>query len=252
MHRLAIVLFAFVMIAPLSIMFYFGLRGQSVRLDLSDMNPEAAPTAGTIEPTIIRQLPPVDHAEQDLVLLAFRDNLLTAVRERDGAIVAAAAADDIALSFGGDSGRENFARNLAGNGDVDRANYWQELETTLALGGILVSPNSFCTPYLACVDLGYGSDPSEPFNTYVALTDGVQIHVEPDQNSDVKLQLSYDIIKTDDADGSDPFRHYPWIAIKSPGEGFVLAQHVRSPADYRAWLEKIDGVWQLTAFVTGD
>jgi len=36
------------------------------------------------------------------------------------------------------------------------------------------------------------------------------------------------------------------------GEGYVRVSETRSPLDYRAVFELVDGKWKLSAFVAGD
>jgi hypothetical protein len=45
-----------------------------------------------------------------------------------------------------------------------------------------------------------------------------------------------------------------WRRVKTEdGEsGYVAARDVRSPIDYRAAFEKVDGRWMMTFFVVGD
>ena len=54
-------------------------------------------------------------------------------------------------------------------------------------------------------------------------------------------------------DGKDD-RIFIWYKIETLGgkKGFVSAEFVRSPIDYRACFEKKNGKWKMTAFVAGD
>ena len=69
--------------------------------------------------------------------------------------------------------------------------------------------------------------------------------------------LSYDIVLN--LSGSDsPERKNradsAWVRIRLPDgrEGFVSAQFIRSPTDYRAGFKKTGGKWLLTHLVAGD
>ncbi len=69
--------------------------------------------------------------------------------------------------------------------------------------------------------------------------------------------LSYDIVlNLSGGDSPEPQNKAgpAWICIRLPDdrEGFVSAQFIRSPTDYRAGFKKTSGKWLLTHLVAGD
>jgi hypothetical protein len=195
------------------------------------------------------KLYPVDEAAEDPAFLAFRDDLLAAIRRRDLEAVVEASGDDIKLSFGGSYGRAAFREWLveddAGLGRQG-ISYWVELERAIALGGLFVGPESFCTPYTFCLDIP-DCDTCDPYETLIATSDRAPVYGSPDRNSDVVATLSYSVVRTLD-------HGHPWqrIALPGGGTGYVTAPEFRSPIDYRARFEKRDGRWLMTLFIAGD
>jgi hypothetical protein len=69
--------------------------------------------------------------------------------------------------------------------------------------------------------------------------------------------LSYDIVlNVSGTDSPEPKNKADpaWVRIRLPDgrEGFVSAQFIRSPTDYRAGFKKTGGQWLLTHLVAGD
>lgn len=192
------------------------------------------------------KLPPVDEAGEDPAFLAFRDDLLAAVRRRDIEAVAAAAGEDIKLSFGGSYGRETFRDWLVQDDTGSGVSYWVELERAIALGGVFEGPESFCTPYVSCRRIP-DCDSCDPYETLIAVSDRAPVHAAPDRGSEVVARLSYSVVRALD-DG------HPWrkIALPGGGTGYVTAPEFRSPIDYRARFEKRGGRWLMTLFIAGD
>jgi hypothetical protein len=192
------------------------------------------------------KLYPVDEAAQDPAFLAFRDDLLAAIRRRDLEAVVAVASDDIKLSFGGSYGRQTFREWLVEDDTGLGTSYWVELERAIGLGGVFEGPESFCTPYVFCLDIP-DCDICDPHETLVAVNDRAPVYGAPDRTSEVVATLSYSVVRTLD-------HGHPWqrIALPGGGTGFVTAPEFRSPIDYRARFEKRDGRWQMIVFIAGD
>lgn len=192
------------------------------------------------------KLHPVDEAGEDPAFLAFRDDLLAAVRRRDLEAVVAVASEDIKLSFGGSYGRRTFREWLVEDDRDSGASYWEELERAISLGGLFEGPESFCTPYISCREVP-GCDACDPYETLIATSDRSAVYAAPDRDAAVVARLSFSVVRALD-DG------YPWrkIALPGGGTGYVAAPEFRSPIDYRARFENRDGRWQMTLFIAGD
>jgi len=202
------------------------------------------------------QVMPVDEAKNDASFLAFREKLIAAVKKRDVKFLIAALDRDVKGSFGGDEGIKDFKTLWK----LDRPDslLWKELSVVLNNGGTFLKEESiknkqFCAPYsftLFPPDL-------DAFEHQMIFGNNVNLRAKPDVKSSVVAQLSYNVIKVDYENSiKKPRREneYAWLKIATLGgkKGFVSADFVRSPIDYRGCFEKINGKWKMTAFLAGD
>ena len=119
----------------------------------------------------------------------------------------------------------------------------------LELGGVFMDDGAFCTPYLACIDVP-GCPDCDPFETvYVIKADAVG-RAEPDPDSPVVANLSWDVLQMDyGAQGAEG-----WYAVKLPvgRTVFLSTRDSRMAVDYRARFEKTAEGWRMTVFIAGD
>ncbi len=85
----------------------------------------------------------------------------------------------------------------------------------------------------------------------------VNLRAKPDLSGEVVSQLSYNVVKVDYENSigkNGEEQTYSWLKVETLGgkKGFVSAEFVRSPIDYRAIFTKEKGKWKMTAFVAGD
>lgn len=120
------------------------------------------------------------------------------------------------------------------------------LGTVLALGGSFQPDKSFAAPYT----FSNWPDTLDGFENVAIVGNKVNVRKAPNQNSEVLKTLSYELIPLDTSANSNE----QWVAIKLPGDkkGYVSSAYVRSPVDYRAIFEKVDGRWQMTVLIAGD
>ncbi|UCH73396.1 MAG: SH3 domain-containing protein [Rhodospirillales bacterium] len=195
------------------------------------------------------KLAPVDEAARDPSLIAYRKTLLQAVRARNSDAVAELASPDVMLSFGGDAGRESLRRNLEGFENWQGEAYWSELQRVLELGGVFLDDGAFCTPYLACLDVP-GCPECDPYETVFVTGENVAARAEPDLESRIVAQLSYDVLPLDvEAYSGEDW--YP-VRLATRRRAFVSEADARMAIDYRARFEKIGGRWHMTVFIAGD
>lgn len=206
----------------------------------------ASTSTTTIAAPVIngRKLMPVDEATSDPSLVAFRNELLTAVRARNADAVVAMADPKIRTSFGGGGRAADFRRALAQPG------VWEDFEQLLAQGGKFVGEGptrSFWAPYVYSA----WPDSQDAFELLAITGENVPLHETRDANSRVLTTLSYDIVGRTGEPGQDKgeWRHVKTVDGQS---GWVEARSVRSPIGYRAGFLTIDGKWKLNALVTGD
>ncbi len=193
------------------------------------------------------KLPPVDEAWKDPSLVSFRKGMLAAVKRRDVKYVVARAARSIKLSFGGYAGRKTFREWLTQEDMRDV--YWQELEAVFSLGGVFTGKDTFCTPYVACVDIP-GCPDCDPYDMVFVVSDDAAVHAAMSTASPVMARLSYAVLRMDYSRDVDE----GWLAVELPDGrvGYVTGPEFRMAVDHRALLRKRKGVCQIDVFVAGD
>jgi hypothetical protein len=191
------------------------------------------------------KLTPVDEATSDPSLVAFRNELLAAVRKRDAEAVVALADPKIRTSFGGGDGAADFKRSLAQKG------VWEDFESLITQGGKFVGEGpgrSFWAPYVYSA----WPDAHDAFASLAVTGENVPLYESADKSSPVIATLSYDIVQRAGDVGRDAGE---WQNVKTADghTGWVEARSVRSPVGYRAgFLKNKDGKWQINALVAGD
>jgi hypothetical protein len=209
------------------------------------------PTATVPSASVVKgpKLTPIDEATSDPSLVAFRNELLAAVRKRDADAVVALADPKIRTSFGGGGGAADFKRNLAQKG------VWEDFESLLTQGGKFVGEGpgrSFWAPYVYSA----WPDAHDVFASLAVTGENVPLYKSADKSSPVIATLSYDIVqRAGDIGRHTDERQGEWQNVKTADghTGWVDASSVRSPVGYRAgFLKNKDGKWQINALVAGD
>lgn len=192
-----------------------------------------------------RQLLPVDEATRDPSFLTTRSRLIRACVRRDRAALRAVLAPDVRYTFGdGPPGPDGFF------GFWDRKPpdaLWEELAAVLSLGGtyrIVGGTPRFAAPYVFAA----WPDTLDPFEHVAIVGENVAVRARPDPSAPVVARRSFAIVRREAGGNSR------WVRVRlaSGASGFVAAELVRSPIDYRAVFQKRGGSWQLTAFIAGD
>jgi hypothetical protein len=204
--------------------------------------PPAAPAAVTSTAPAVNgpKLMPVDEAPQDAELVAYRNQLLDAVRRRDPKGVVALVDPAIRTSFGGDGGADDFRRTLAREGTME------DLELVLSRGGTFRGEGesrSFWAPYV------YSAWPDEhdPFESLAVIDDDIPLRGSKEASSPVVATLAYDIVTVVITEGD-----LRQVKTADGKVGWVDGKHVRSPVGYRAGFNKVQARWRMNAFVAGD
>jgi hypothetical protein len=181
----------------------------------------------------------VDEAPRDPALVAYRDELLVAVRKRDADAVIALVDPKIRTSFGGGGGPDDLRRTL------EQPDMWSGLEQILTLGGTFIDGSdgkAFWAPYVYSA----WPDRHDAFTTYAVIADDVPLVDAPDGKP--IAMLSRNIVEH----MSDPSGGWTQIKIHDGRSGFVETKHLRSPVGYRAGFNKEGDRWRMTALVAGD
>lgn len=198
----------------------------------------AAPAATAVQGP---KLPPVDETAKDPTLVAFRDQLLAAVRRRDADAVVALADPKIRTSFGDGGGADALRTAL------QKPGVWEDFEQLLSQGGSFQG-ESFWAPYVYSA----WPDAQDAFTSLAITGENVPLRESRDASSRAIATLSYDIVQRGGEPGRDEGN---WRQVKTADghTGWVEAKYVRSPIGYRAgFLKNKEGQWRMNALVAGD
>ena len=187
---------------------------------------------------------PVDEAALIPEFFSFRAQLQVAIARRDTSAVIAILHRDIQLSFGDDSGIENFKKLWQPESPESRL--WETMGSVLALGGTFAADRSFTAPY---VFTQWPRD-LDAFEGIAVIGSGVRVRKAPNPSAEIIDSLSFTTVEI----AEPPPKDATWTRVRLKGgkEGFVDSRYLRSPIDYRINFEKIDGRWQATFFIAGD
>jgi hypothetical protein len=202
-----------------------------------------------------RYLKPIDEARQDASFFAFRTKLIEAVKKRDTKYLLGVVDPRIRNTFGEDDGIRYFKKTW--KIESPKSEFWDKFTPVIGNGGVFSSVGRtklFSAPYT------YTSFPEDLDNVeYAAIFGGeVNLRERPDVKSKALGLLSHNIVKVDYQNSvplseKEKYR-YSWLRVETLGgrRGFVKAEYVRGPLDYRAVFEKKNGRWKMTAFIAGD
>lgn len=198
------------------------------------------------------RLHPIDEGQKDPSFHGFRQKLLEAISRKDAKFLLSVVDPNIQISFGGEEGFKAF-REFWKPEDAN-SEVWNTLAQLLRLGGTFgESKNEFWAPY---VFTRFPED-YDGFDFSAIIAKDVDVRSEPNDKAPMLASLSYDIVLNLSGSGSSEAKNKAdtnWVLIRLPDgrEGFVSAQFIRSPTDYRAGFKKTGGNWLLTHLVAGD
>ena len=172
---------------------------------------------------------------------AFRQMLAAAVKARDADVLAALAATDVKLDFGGGEGRAELHRRLTGDG----AGLWDELDALLALGCSANDLGGITIPWYFDQDMGS----ADPFETWLVTGENVPVLASLDTAGEAIERVSWDIVTVDEF---DPEAAFQAVTLADGTEGFIASGKMRSVIDYRLVASSRNGRWRITSLVAGD
>ena len=196
---------------------------------------------------------------QDDSLIEFLNDLRHAVQEKDTSFILNHLNENVHLSFGGHVGLEHF-RELWNISDSE-SKLWLTLQQILDLEGtfeegIYISPYVFSN-WIPGID---------NFDHAAIISAQVNLFKTPENDSEVVTQLNFDVVKVDDdkstpdwgvplSQRENPLGGKDWYYVQTLDnkyEGYVNWQHIRSPNDYRIFIEKQDVEWEIVTLIAGD
>ncbi|EEE38082.1 hypothetical protein RKLH11_1923 [Rhodobacteraceae bacterium KLH11] len=202
--------------------------------------------------------PPVDEADRDPSVAAFREGLLAKIKARDTDAVTAAACPEIYLSHGSAGGPEEFRTNLTVPPETlaeefqDEAAelrdyYWSQLQDTISQPGYFDDQGEFWMPHHWQITLPASVD---PFTAFFVSGDNITLRQAPSRGAAILALISHEIVIAPDF---QPGEEYQKIRLTDGTSGYLLSTFLTPMTGYRAAFVKSDtGDWQLCTFVTGD
>jgi hypothetical protein len=203
-----------------------------------------------------RFVKPVDEAKNDASFFAFRTKLIDAAKRRDAKYVLSIVDKDIKNGFAGNDGAAEFKKQW--NPASPNSKFWDEFTTVITNGGAFDKESDsktalFVAPYTFS---GFPGD-LDAFDYSSIFGNNVNLRAAPNANSKSLARLSYNVVKVDYQNSvkkSGSRDEYAWLKVETLGgeSGFVSAEFVRGPIDYRAGFEKKNGGWKMVFFLAGD
>ena len=171
----------------------------------------------------------------------FRQALAAAVEARDADALAALAAEDVKLDFGGGAGRAELKKRLTAG---DRK-LWQELGELLTLGCAANKQGGLTIPWYFDQTIT-GVD---PVMGMIVTGEKVPLLGSPEEDAETVAMLSWDVVEIAAPAPDDAFQK-----VKTPAgeEGYVATGKLRSLIDYRLLAASRNGTWRIVSLVAGD
>jgi hypothetical protein len=203
--------------------------------------------AQTAEPS--RKLLPVDEAAKNPSFFLFRAKLQEAIAKKDVAYVLSVIAPDIQTGFDGENGSGAFKKKWNLEKPDEASELWPLLARTLAMGGKFDKDGSFQAPYTSAA----WPEEFDSFEYTAVVGENVRVREKADAQSAVVATLSFEVVALAQSDA--PQEEKPmWIKVKLPNgrEGYIREEYVSMAIGFRAYFEKKNGMWLMTAFLAGD
>lgn len=186
-------------------------------------------------------LRPVDDAPSTPDFLQYRTRLQMAAERRDVDAVIEASDPGIRLGFSDTSEGTKALRMLLS----EQPALWNELRLVLAKGGSFPMPTAFAAPYV------YSNWPDrfDAFECVAVIGTNVHVRVAPRRDAQVIASVSHPIVRLLAKSDDNMWAH---VQLGDGRTGYIWDAFVRSPVNYRAFFNLIDGRWRMTAFLEGD
>lgn len=172
----------------------------------------------------------------------FRLKLAQAVIDRNTDAFVALAAPDIALDFGGGSGRAELRRRLMD----PQYNLWEALQNLLPLGCAVNQQGGFTMPWYFTQDFGN----RDSYTLLLVRGEGVPLLASQRRDAKVLRTFDWDIVKLEDSTDEDS----AFAKVDDYGKlsGYMEWDKLRALVDYRLIVEEREDGWVISAFVAGD
>ena len=172
---------------------------------------------------------------------AFREKLAEAVMTRDANALAALAAEDIKLDFGGGTGRAELKKRLTAKDGM----LWDELDQLLKLGCAANPQGGLTIPWYFEQHI----DKVDAMSGMLVTGETVPIFAAPDATGKPIKTISWDVVELTALKPDDPFQH---VTTTDGTKGYIATDKLRSLLDYRLLASQRNGKWSIVSLVAGD
>lgn len=202
---------------------------------------EAASPAAAPTPFAKGRFAPRDECDRLDGAAEFRNRLAEATRLRDEDAVAALAADDVHLDFGGGAGADELKSRL---NDPERG-LWLALDQLLTLGCAANDEGGITLPWVWDQDIG----DADAYAALLVLGEDEPVRASASRSGEEIATVSWDLVE---AVSYNPEQAFQQVKLADGRTGFIATDKVRSVIDYRLLAERRDGRWRITTFIAGD
>jgi hypothetical protein len=171
----------------------------------------------------------------------FRARLAAAIQARDADALAALAAPDVKLDFGGGSGRAELIKRLAGPDGL-----WEDLAQLTALGCGMNEQGGITIPWYAAKPI----ENADPGTAMLVTGERVPLRKDAQGTASEAEEVSWDVVSL--VGGLEPEAKFQRVKTSDGTLGFIATDKLRSLLDYRLIASSRDGKWSFTSLVAGD
>ena len=222
----------------------------------ADMPAATPATTAVSKPPIERKLPRTDDGASDPTWIAFRNNLLAALRRGDRAALINVIDRNIVNGLEAPRGVAAFLKLWEIDARSDRL--LRDLSTALNLGSAWYRQDKqnggarvLCAPY---VPIKWPLNDVDPYDSGAVVVKETFIKGSPSHAAETLGTLSFDIIGVRDWEVGDAESRLAqrWVKVIHRGrDGYVPAEHIRSAIEHRACFAKTGATWRMVEYVVG-
>ena len=172
----------------------------------------------------------------------FRAQLAAAIEAKDADRLAALAAPDVKLDFGGGAGVNTLRSRLS----AKKPDLWGELSQLMALGCAVNDQGGITIPWYAAKPI----DDVDPAVAMLVVGEKVPLRRNLDATSAEAEEISWDVVAL--VGGLQPDDAFQKVRTSDGTVGYIATDNLRSLLDYRMIASSRDGKWSFTSLVAGD